>query len=185
MILFFAVWQITTAIAGHFFVPVVEFCHRRYNGFRSQFHSITFFTLLMSRGWSGLLSSSGYGADTATQTMMLCIHVGIICVGGLTFSMIPQAALVYIITLGISVQFHIALQSHPLSPLLNAAVILFVLLLSRAFFQMFNQFVGRMRSDAELRELRSEEHTSELQSLMRISYAVFCLKKKNYTKKKY
>src|SRR3546814_7865348 len=31
---------------------------------------------------------------------------------------------------------------------------------------------------------RSEEHTSELQSLMRISYAVFCLKKKNkkYTK---
>src|SRR3546814_9907383 len=29
-----------------------------------------------------------------------------------------------------------------------------------------------------LRQLRSEEHTSELQSLMRISYAVFCLKKK-------
>src|SRR3546814_5178951 len=29
---------------------------------------------------------------------------------------------------------------------------------------------------------RSEEHTSELQSLMRISYAVFCLKKKNQTK---
>src|SRR3546814_2601286 len=29
------------------------------------------------------------------------------------------------------------------------------------------------------RQLRSEEHTSELQSLMRISYAVFCLKKKN------
>src|SRR3546814_6599882 len=27
---------------------------------------------------------------------------------------------------------------------------------------------------------RSEEHTSELQSLMRISYAVFCLKKKNF-----
>src|SRR3546814_8557651 len=29
-------------------------------------------------------------------------------------------------------------------------------------------------------EVRSEEHTSELQSLMRISYAVFCLKKKKY-----
>src|SRR3546814_6562536 len=29
---------------------------------------------------------------------------------------------------------------------------------------------------------RSEEHTSELQSLMRISYAVFCLKKKTYPK---
>src|SRR3546814_3628004 len=31
------------------------------------------------------------------------------------------------------------------------------------------------------RVFRSEEHTSELQSLMRISYAVFCLKKKKHT----
>src|SRR3546814_10882714 len=35
------------------------------------------------------------------------------------------------------------------------------------------------------REARSEEHTSELQSLMRISYAVFCLKKKNNTQTNY
>src|SRR3546814_6360932 len=34
------------------------------------------------------------------------------------------------------------------------------------------------------RAARSEEHTSELQSLMRISYAVFCLKKKNKHDKK-
>src|SRR3546814_4468464 len=33
-------------------------------------------------------------------------------------------------------------------------------------------------------QCRSEEHTSELQSLMRISYAVFCLKKQNNTKYK-
>src|SRR3546814_4811513 len=38
----------------------------------------------------------------------------------------------------------------------------------------------------QLSKNRSEEHTSELQSLMRISYAVFCLKKKNiYTYYKY
>src|SRR3546814_6013818 len=37
-------------------------------------------------------------------------------------------------------------------------------------------------SDEQLEEqFRSEEHTSELQSLMRISYAVFCLKKKKKT----
>src|SRR3546814_1441042 len=39
---------------------------------------------------------------------------------------------------------------------------------------------GDDRADAE----RSEEHTSELQSLMRISYAVFCLKKKKTEKNK-
>src|SRR3546814_2155473 len=37
----------------------------------------------------------------------------------------------------------------------------------------------------KLAHQRSEEHTSELQSLMRISYAVFCLKKKNNRTKKY
>src|SRR3546814_1106731 len=39
---------------------------------------------------------------------------------------------------------------------------------------------------APVRRIRSEEHTSELQSLMRISYAVFCLKKtKKYYRKQY
>src|SRR3546814_5518231 len=36
----------------------------------------------------------------------------------------------------------------------------------------------RFGDDGRVRTRRSEEHTSELQSLMRISYAVFCLKKK-------
>src|SRR3546814_2603257 len=40
-----------------------------------------------------------------------------------------------------------------------------------------SRFIGRAVPGR--RRARSEEHTSELQSLMRISYAVFCLKKKN------
>src|SRR3546814_4187474 len=51
------------------------------------------------------------------------------------------------------------------------------------------QEVDVQRGDADLpadldHARRSEEHTSELQSLMRISYAVFCLKKKNNTRKR-
>src|SRR3546814_186114 len=41
-----------------------------------------------------------------------------------------------------------------------------------------HQTVGRNNTDGHDSIRRSEEHTSELQSLMRISYAVFCLKKK-------
>src|SRR3546814_9666597 len=47
-----------------------------------------------------------------------------------------------------------------------------------------NQFINFLRELTDLDDyhilevFRSEEHTSELQSLMRISYAVFCLKKK-------
>src|SRR3546814_7706554 len=44
--------------------------------------------------------------------------------------------------------------------------------------QFFNAALDKASLQNE-RNARSEEHTSELQSLMRISYAVFCLKKKN------
>src|SRR3546814_2634800 len=43
---------------------------------------------------------------------------------------------------------------------------------------------GRRRKRGRGPGTRSEEHTSELQSLMRISYAVFCLKKKTKKNKK-
>src|SRR3546814_8051950 len=42
---------------------------------------------------------------------------------------------------------------------------------------------AKFAGDVDARFVRSEEHTSELQSLMRISYAVFCLKKKNKSQK--
>src|SRR3546814_6110751 len=47
-------------------------------------------------------------------------------------------------------------------------------------FKIDRPFTGgeEIRAAGRNRILRSEEHTSELQSLMRISYAVFCLKKK-------
>src|SRR3546814_4769522 len=55
----------------------------------------------------------------------------------------------------------------------------------RSYVQVFGQeSLDRLLKEARagridgLQEARSEEHTSELQSLMRISYAVFCLKKK-------
>src|SRR3546814_6977846 len=47
-------------------------------------------------------------------------------------------------------------------------------------FGVFNT-IGIYRRMWRYTSLRSEEHTSELQSLMRISYAVFCLKKKKQT----
>src|SRR3546814_9247351 len=47
------------------------------------------------------------------------------------------------------------------------------------------QMVSRSRPAFDAEHLRSEEHTSELQSLLRISYAVFCLKKKKTTPHKH
>src|SRR3546814_4986844 len=46
---------------------------------------------------------------------------------------------------------------------------------------VIDRIAGFRQIDDQHRGARSEEHTSELQSLMRISYAVFCLKKKKKT----
>src|SRR3546814_2571107 len=46
--------------------------------------------------------------------------------------------------------------------------------------EVMNTVGKRGRLGEHVRCVRSEEHTSELQSLMRISYAVFCLKKKKH-----
>src|SRR3546814_8542446 len=63
-----------------------------------------------------------------------------------------------------------SIVAHPISPL-GASIVNGAL----------NSFRDKNLTPAQLahqRTIRSEEHTSELQSLMRISYAVFCLKKK-------
>src|SRR3546814_5957665 len=62
-----------------------------------------------------------------------------------------------------------------LSPFLLWRVVLVSMLLAALSLGVFFHTLGQ----------RSEEHTSELQSLMRISYAVFCLKKKNNKRNKH
>src|SRR3546814_5609891 len=50
-----------------------------------------------------------------------------------------------------------------------------------SFYDMAQAIVAAQQFENDMLKARSEEHTSELQSLMRISYAVFCLKTKNHT----
>src|SRR3546814_7778964 len=69
-----------------------------------------------------------------------------------------------------------ALQNDATS---NATAYDFYLKGRKYFYAMSRRnFLHAMSMYEEAIKIRSEEHTSELQSLMRISYAVFCLKKK-------
>src|SRR3546814_6022877 len=73
--------------------------------------------------------------------------------------------------LGAGVGMHIGGQREELSQSIRSLLMAFGLAIFLVYLVMASQFES----------LRSEEHTSELQSLMRISYAVFCLKKKKNT----
>src|SRR3546814_9721032 len=73
----------------------------------------------------------------------------------------------------------------PYTTLFRSAIVAFTLAgkatqLRQTQRNIMERYLARMRiAKVDLQPRRSEEHTSELQSLMRISYAVFCLKKKN------
>src|SRR3546814_7469827 len=66
----------------------------------------------------------------------------------------------------------------PLAALANRTSRRAVIVACMMCFSLFTAFCGIAWNYATLLISRTEEHTSELQSLMRISYAVFCLKKK-------
>src|SRR3546814_1124969 len=78
----------------------------------------------------------------------------------------------------LSVTFLLAQHMRPMTKLFSTFVVLTISASAVAAARdQLNQFTrGISVLDGQF---RSEEHTSELQSLMRISYAVFCLKKKN------
>src|SRR3546814_4071144 len=86
--------------------------------------------------------------------------------------------------LAIAPMIIVVLNAVGLSGLLPKALISAYL----SFFPVVVGMVKGLRSPEalllDLMRTRSEEHTSELQSLMRISYAVFCLKKQKTTKLK-
>src|SRR3546814_8574286 len=123
------------------------------------------------------------------QALMLCFFASVF--GGLISSIITMFAMPYLARIGYymhSVEMVVVM----LFGLTLIAVIASQDTLKGLIAGFFGLMLGAMGADhiyAAPRgtfgflELRSEEHTSELQSLMRISSAVFCLKKKKQQQK--
>src|SRR3546814_1593829 len=90
----------------------------------------------------------------------------------------PSAMMLRWLTLGAAAGAALTMSLDALGldgPWQGVALVLALL----ALFASIGVFVSARNREREIEDARSEEHTSELQSLMRISYAVFCLKKKN------
>src|SRR3546814_8945010 len=80
----------------------------------------------------------------------------------------------FLISVGMIVDIRILIEKP--EALLIAGTLIAVSITGKWSAAFFTQLIFGYSSAQ--RQVRSEEHTSELQSLMRISYAVFCLKKK-------
>src|SRR3546814_3820029 len=113
--------------------------------------------------WSSYVCSSDLG------TFVIARH-------GRAVSMVPAMALAGLLTAAVALPAALLLEDGPLlysGARLGYALIMGLLVVPVSFALIT---VGPRYLPAAA--VRSEEHTSELQSLMRISYAVFCLKKK-------
>ncbi|MEO8722643.1 MAG: methyl-accepting chemotaxis protein [Sphingobium sp.] len=169
---FFVAMQVLLAIGAQLLLPYSRYSRVRYSSVKSQFRAVMCYTGLISLGWGCLLIAASADADPATQTMLLCIHVGVICVGGLTFAMIPHASLLYVFNLAMLCQLHIRMHHSHLSFLLNAVVLLFAVMLAQAYLQMAHQFIDHMRADAERLDTERRMAQAEKLEIERASAAV-------------
>src|SRR3546814_2674118 len=79
--------------------------------------------------------------------------------------------------------FSVSVMDTSLKPVLENGLYVPILAVVAPETPQVSAAAGADRASPQAHIGRSEEHTSELQSLMRISYAVFCLKKKKPRKK--
>src|SRR3546814_9767971 len=112
---------------------------------------------------------------TGVQTCALPIFaLGVVEIGGISLAFPKLTLVVEFIFMAFVLVFRPwGLLGKPLASVRHAGQADAPLRPSNAAFRWFALLLIAMFA------FRSEEHTSELQSLMRISYAVFCLKKKN------
>lgn len=173
-------WAITTmqialAIAAQFLMPFTRFSRVQYRSVAACFRAFTIYTFFISLGWGLLFVTASQGADVDQKMVLLATHVGVICVGGLTFAMIPRASLVYIFNLCLLAEVHIlsVAQGFHLSHLilLNALVLLFSVMLAQAYLQMAKAFVDRMKADMERRDTERRMAEAERQEIERTSAA--------------
>src|SRR3546814_8969071 len=114
----------------------------------------------------------------------LLLPIAISIVMGGTLTMVGNSPLILLNDLLVSANANLPSGVATLEPLKMFAPLPIGLALLAACLLYFHFFGGKLlRGEVDkgvtpARTQRSEEHTSELQSLMRISYAVFCLKKK-------
>jgi len=161
-----AIYQISAVTAAQFWMPFTRFSRVEYKTAAAGFRAVIFYTAMISSGWGCVLISASLGSTPAEQATFLYVHVGIICLGGLTYAMLPQASFVYLVNLTIFCILHISVLTYAISGLLYGAVMVLSVMLGHAFRQMSNQFVARMRADderleAERRAAEAERHEIE------------------------
>lgn len=170
------VWALTTmqiciAAAARFLLPYSRDSRVHLTTVAHCFRAFTIYTFLISLGWGLLLTAASWGSDTYHQMTLIGIHVGVICIGGLTFAMIPRASMVYIFNISLLAQVHLLMVSRTQLWLLGALILLFSLMLAQAYQQMARQFVERMRLDFERRETERRFAEAERQEIERTAAA--------------
>ncbi len=163
--------QIAIAIAAQFLMPFTRFSRIQYRSVAACFRAFTIYTFCISMGWGLLFVTASQGSDVDQKMVLLATHVGVICVGGLTFAMVPRASLVYIFNLCVMAEVHIFSVSANRLLLLNALVLLFSVMLAQAYLQMAKAFIDRMKADMERRDTERRMAEAERQEIERNSAA--------------
>ena len=137
-------------LGGLFTLPGMKRCRIRYADPRAERRAIHIYGAATGAVWSGILAVPLLIAGEADRLYLFSVLTAVMAVGGLILAMLPLSALLYTALLGATMV--LALMAQPIHvPLaIYLAVGLYVLLLSRVFFDLGNLFVEQLRATAEL-----------------------------------
>src|SRR3546814_6173682 len=120
--------------------------------------------------FNGRISPGSIGVDVVIDILVIAV------VGGLRHPVGPfVGAIAFVLLENFAIDL---IDRERFNTVIGLAFLLVVLFSPDGLLGLWNRFSGRLRFRRPAPLRGSEEHTSELQSLMRISYASFCWKKK-------
>lgn len=137
-------------LSSMFLLPYMPRCRVKYRTVRDRRRAVHAYSFATGVAWSGMLLAPLLTAGEADRIYLFCAMTAAMCAGGLILAILPIAAFLYSAVMAAAVALAFALQPIAIPPALFVADGVYLLMLSRVFFDLGNLFVAQLTTSAEL-----------------------------------
>jgi methyl-accepting chemotaxis protein len=139
-----------STIAGLFTLPAMRWTRIRYRRTLHQWRAMHIYALVTGLVWSAIMGVPLVTVDPEARTYLFCTMVASMCVGGLVLAMLPLAATIYTVALGLTLAAAFWVQPIAIPAAMYFADFLLMAMLSRVFFDLSNLFINQLQVAKDL-----------------------------------
>jgi methyl-accepting chemotaxis protein len=121
---------------------------------------VTVLAGLTALAWVGALIAIAAGSTQQEQVFVMCLHLALMAAGGLAMAVVPTAAIVFIVVLGLGEALTLMLGYLPYIPTGHPLLILFIAMVARSILGQARVFVARYTSEFTAEALERERRAA-------------------------